>query len=482
MSLYHKFFPSLGWSFLGDLFSRLALPLTFLLLANILLPEDFGIISAALVLITFSQIFWDAGVAKALIQTKIDINKAANAAFWINITLGLLVWFILYQTAELAAIFFGDSRITDVIKILSIQTFLAALCSVQIALLQKNFEFKMLFWIRFLNGVVPSIISVYFAFKGYGYWSLVIGTLSGQSLQTLALWLIGQWKPKFALDIETSKILLRFGIWPALSALFGWCYLWMDSIIVGGYLGTQEMGIYRTGNTFVALVFGLFLGPLLPVLYSLFSSINDSLEQVKRVLYFVSGTITLFVIPVAFGILALSSSIEQLFFNKQWEGIYIVIATFALAHGFSWTISANGEAYKAIGKPQLETIPMALLLIIYLIGYLSFIQYGLITFLKVRLALTFIALPVHWYVIYKYINFPIKKFIFRLAKATLISILMYFTIIKTSTLAPVSFTYLLVQILLGMIIYTLLIYLFDKQFLHKVINICLNNAKKQPKL
>lgn len=81
----------LKWSFLSELASKAIQPVVFIVLARLLTPEDFGVMTAAMMVIAFSQIFWDAGMGKALIQRQTDIEEAANAAFWVNISLSLVI-------------------------------------------------------------------------------------------------------------------------------------------------------------------------------------------------------------------------------------------------------------------------------------------------------------------------------------------------------------------------------------------------------
>lgn len=94
---------ALKWSFLGELASKAIQPLVFIVLARLLTPEDFGVMTAALMVIGFSQIFWEAGMGKALIQRQTNIEEAANAAFWINVILGVVISNALYFSANFVA-------------------------------------------------------------------------------------------------------------------------------------------------------------------------------------------------------------------------------------------------------------------------------------------------------------------------------------------------------------------------------------------
>ena len=145
MSVRH----ALKWSFLSELASKAVQPLVFVILARLLTPEDFGVVAAATMVISFSQIFWEAGMGKAIIQYQGDRVAAANAAFWVNNALGVVVVGALVAISGwVADRIFHDPRVALVLWVMALQVFLSASVSVHVALLQKDMQFKHLFWVR----------------------------------------------------------------------------------------------------------------------------------------------------------------------------------------------------------------------------------------------------------------------------------------------------------------------------------------------
>ena len=105
---------ALKWSFLSEIASKAVQPLVFVELARLLTPEDYGVVAAATMVISFSQIFLEAGMSKALIQYQGVRFAAANAAFWINIALGILVAGVLVAISSLVADhIFHDPRVPE---------------------------------------------------------------------------------------------------------------------------------------------------------------------------------------------------------------------------------------------------------------------------------------------------------------------------------------------------------------------------------
>ena len=395
----------------------------FVLLARLLTPEDFGVMTSALMVIGFSQIFWEAGMNKALIQRQTNIDEAANVAFWINVALGVLIAMVLYLVAnKVAQAFFHDDRVTAVLQVMTLQIFLGAVSAVHTALLQKEMRFKPLFWVRFATVSLPGLASIPLAWSGLGYWALVVGVIVGQVGQVFLLWVLSSWRPSWSFDIPVAKEMVRFGAWVGLSGLLAWFYVWADSLIIGMYLGTHELGLYRTGNQFPMMVFALVFGPVTPVLYSHLVKMNGDKERIGHTMEQVIKVLILVAIPISFVMFSLSDPLGAFIFGEKWSGIGLVIGVMALMHGYSWIVGLNGEAYRAVGKPHVETIVTASTLGFFLFGYLSSIQYGFESFVWMRLILAMGAFVLHFVVLKKVLSFSLISLIKFLLVVSMVTI------------------------------------------------------------
>ena len=387
---------ALKWSFLSELAAKLVSPVVFIVLARLLTPEDYGVVAAATMVISFSQIFWEAGMGKAIIQYQGDRAAAADVAFWINNSLALVVAAILILVARSwAEQVFHDVRVALVLQVMALQVVLSASVSVHTALLQKDMRFEQLFWVRLATVAIPGLTSIPLAWYGMGYWALIAGTLAGQLLQVIMLWRMSHWRPRWSFNRAAAREMGGFGVWVGVSGLLAWFYVWADSLIVGMYFGSHELGLYNTGNQFAAMIFATLFGPILPVLYSHLSTMNLDRERLGIAIAKVIKVLTLIAIPVAFIIFSLAESIADVLFGIKWQGIGLVIGVMALMHGISWVVGMNGEAYRAMGKPAVETVVTSALLAIYLGAYLASIRYGVDAFVWTRLALAIGALALH---------------------------------------------------------------------------------------
>lgn len=463
---------ALKWSFLSEVSTKAIQPVVFIILARLLTPEDFGVMTSALMVIGFSQIFWEAGMGKALIQRQSEVEEAANVAFWINIALGIVIAIFFFIVAPLVAdIFFHDNRVTAVLQVMTLQILLGAISSVHTALLQKEMDFKKLFWVRVATVSLPGLASIPLALNGMGYWALVAGTLIGQLAQAIMLWRMNRWRPNLTFHTPIAKEMGKFGAWVGTSGLLAWFYIWADSLIVGMYLGSHELGLYRTGNQLASMCFATLLSPIIPVLYSHLSKMQHDKYLFQKAVNKIIDILIISTIPLAIIIYNLSNPIASILFSSKWKGIELVLGVLSLMHGFSWIVGMNGEFYRAMGKPAYETIVTSCTLFIYYLAYAYSITIGFEVFIWTRLALGLGSIVLHIVVLNILIDIsPCSKFA-QILKFTIITIIA--TILTSKVLSWFSLNtmiYIFIKGLLITIIVLTMIYLFDRDKIFTAFN------------
>jgi len=390
-----KAIKSVKWTALSEIASRSIQPIVTLILARLLTPADFGVVGVAMIAIGLAQIFQDFGLGKTLIQRETEVQKSANIVFWTNLTLSIVIYFIIFLSAPLLSKFFHEPKVIDVLRVLCLQIILSSFVSVHQALSQRNFEFKQLFFIRLSSAIVPGFVSIPLALLGYGVWSLVFGTLAGAVAQVFIFWRASQWRPKFSYDVQLAKQLFGFSAWVVLEAFLGWLIMWGDSIVLGHFLGVKELGVYRVGVTFLMLVFGIFFNPLLPVAYSAFSRLQSNPEELKQSFLKMTKLIASISLPIGVGLAILAQPISSIIFGQKWEGIEIVIMILGLQNAIGWTVGLNNETFRAIGRPDVNAKLLFTSLISYIPVYVLAAPYGLSTFCIARLAVTIIGIALH---------------------------------------------------------------------------------------
>lgn len=401
-----KAIKSLKWTALSEIAQRAIPSIIMLVLARLLTPDDFGVVGVAMIAIGFAQIFQDFGLGKALIQREGNIAESANIVFWFNLTLGILMYLALFALAPKLGGFFHDDRVIDVLRILCIQIIFTSLTTVHLSLLQREFKFKHLFVVRLAPSIIPAIISLPLALMGMGVWALVWGALSGSIVQALVVWKISKWRPSLTMDFKLAKDIFGFGIWVFFEMLLGWLIVWGDSIVLGHFMGVDELGVYRVGFTFVILIFGLIFSPILPVAYASFSRLQTDRDDLKCSFLKIVKLMGLISLPLGIALALLAEPVSMLIFGQKWVGIEIVIAIIGLKLGMDYLVGINPEIYRAIGRPDANTKLLFINILYYLPAYIFAAPHGLLVFCLARLGVAAISLVFHFYLANKIIGVP----------------------------------------------------------------------------
>ena len=395
--IVHQAARSAKWSALMEIVSRTATPLITVVLARFLTPADFGIVATAMVVISFGQMIWDAGLSKALIQTKEDSVNAAHVVFWTNLALGAIIYVLLFISAPWVAIFFKSPTSSSVLRVLGIQILIGSLTSVQTSLFIRDLDFRRLMWVKMLTASVPAIFSIPMAMIGYGVWALVAGMLTGQILNLILLWSHSTWRPGFRYDFALARKLMRFGCWILLESVAGWLQVWGDNLIVGRFLGVVDLGIYRLGWTMTHIAFSIILGPLLRVAYPAFSRLQDDRDGFLRSFHKSNRLLMAFAIPMGVGLVFLGHDLALALFGEKWLGLGFVLRVIGAMFAVAWMTSLNSELYRAMGYPHASAILTMIQIGYYLPAYYFAAQRGFVVFVYVRLAVACVALPMHVY-------------------------------------------------------------------------------------
>jgi len=465
-SITHKAARSVKWTALMEIVSRTASPIILVVLARLLSPDDFGLISIAMIAISFSQMIWDAGLSRALIQTQEAPEKAANVVFWTNLALGVIVYLIVFLSAPRLAVFFNSPRAESILRVLGLQIIIGSLASTQQSLFARDFDFKSLFWIRLATSFFPGVFSIPLAAVGWGPWALVAGTLAGSLLNLILLWRRSPWRPQLSYDRMVAKRLLLFGVWVMGESFGGWLITWGDILIVGKFLGAADLGVYRLGWTMCAVIFGLVLNPFLPVLYPSFARLQDDKEGLRAIFTKANRLVCTIALPTGVGLVLICPELVAVAFGSKWDGLGSVIQFIGAMFAVGWLVGINPEMYRGMGRPDINTKFLFAQLVLYLPAYLFAGPKGLYVFVVTRLLLAIVMTPAHVWVAHRVLALPVRYLWDDTKKALTAASLMSAAVLGVKFLCAGWYKpgTLLLEISVGALCYAGSLYLLDRAY------------------
>jgi O-antigen/teichoic acid export membrane protein len=357
------------WSAITEIAAKIVTPLTSMALARILAPEAFGVVATVTMIVSFADMFADAGFQKYLVQHEFkgddEKYKNTNVAFLTNLGISFFLWAIIAIFCEPIATLVGNKGLGNVITIACIQLPLSSLSSIQMALYRRDFDFKTLFLVRVITIFIPFFVTIPLALSGFSYWALIIGLLCGQLSNAIILTIKSKWKPKWFYSVGILKEMLSFSIWSLIEAISIWLTTWVDAFIIASVLNRYYLGLYQTSTSMVNTLMALITATTLPVLFSTLSRLQNDSKQFNHMYFKIQRLLSILVFPMGVGVFLYSDLATQILLGSQWSEASGVISIWSLTSAITIVFAyPSGEVYRAKGKPKLSFLALVLHLVV----------------------------------------------------------------------------------------------------------------------
>ncbi|UUZ56829.1 oligosaccharide flippase family protein [Massilia sp. H-1] len=239
---------AIGHLGLGGALGKIVSLGTTLIMARLLSPADYGLMAMAMVVIGFVGFFNEVGIGSAIVQKPKLTTTEVNGCFAIALIASAVLSLITFLLSGVMARFFGNPQLEAMIAALSLAFILGAFGTVPLAFLRKELHFKAIsLSITILAILVQSAVALVLAWRGFGVWSLVWGSLVSSALQSVGAFWLSPWRPRGAYDLrEAASTLVMYGLKVTSSRVFWYLYTNADKVIIGKVLG-ERAGHLRYG-------------------------------------------------------------------------------------------------------------------------------------------------------------------------------------------------------------------------------------------
>lgn len=320
------------WGALGAFLRAFLQVFAQVILARLLGPEVYGVFALALVVVFFSTFFADVGLAYGLIQRKVVRDEDIRFVFTWQALLGTITTLIVFFSAPYVANFYGDERLVDVVRWLSLSCLIGALSSTASTLLRKDLNFRAINLATVISYAVGFLlVGVPMAWLGYGVSSLVAAFLVQMTVQTVYQ-MVARPHPKRPLLWQpASRELLGFGGTVLITNLINWVMNSIDRVVVGRMMSVSAAGLYSVVSNFITGPTITVLAMLQSVLYSASARVQDSARSLRIGLRTMFGIVGLAFVPMFFTIGVVSATFMQAVYGERWVGAEVVLTPLAFA-------------------------------------------------------------------------------------------------------------------------------------------------------
>ena len=324
-----------------------------LILARLLLPEDFGVIGMLHIFIAISGAFMIGGFGDAIIQKKNTTHTDYSTVFMWNMVLSVFFYVIIFISSPAIARFYDMPSLCAVLRVYGLVLILVGLSVVQSSILRKELKFKLLSIRNLTASFCGLVVGIVMAFMGFGVWSLVISALVNQLMNAILVWRLSSWRPSIVFDKKSFKELFSFGGMMMLTSLVEKIYVNIQGLLIGKWYSANELGYYTQAKKLEDVPTSTLSYIVTNVSFPVFSKFQDDKNMLLYGLRKNIKAITYLNFPLCILLLVIASPLIELLYGAKWNSSVPYFQLLCLS-GLLYTMnSLNGSVVKALGKGKL---------------------------------------------------------------------------------------------------------------------------------
>ncbi len=351
--LTNKTMSGVVWKFLERISAQLVTTIVGIVLARILLPEDYGIVALVTIFITICNVFVSSGFGTALVQKIDSDDKDFSSVFYASIIISIFLYAILFFVAPLISKLYSNPVLTPVLRIMGLRLPIAAINSVQQAYIQKKMQFRKFFVATLVGTVISGALGIYLAYKKYGIWALVVQYLSNVTIDTIILFIVIDWRPKLLFSWQKLKKLLGFGWKILIASLIDTTYNEIRSLIIGAKYSSSELGFFDQGKKYPSILVNNLNSSITSVMLSAMAKVQYDLEKVKNATRKAIQISSYIIMPCMIGLALVAKEFVLVVLTEKWLPMVPYLQIMCFIYALMPMQAANLTAFQALGRSDI---------------------------------------------------------------------------------------------------------------------------------
>lgn len=445
-----------------------------IMLARLLLPDDYGTVALVVIFIEICDVFVTYGFGSSLVANKNSDSIDFSTCFYFGVCISVIIYAIVFISAPYVSLFYKNSFLTPVIRVMGLRIPVAAVNTVQQAYVQKKLWFKNYFYATLIGTFVSGIIALIMASIGFGVWALVEQYLGKAILDSVCLWLIVGWRPSREFSLQRLKAIFNYGWKIVVTALIDRVYGRMRNLIIGKKFSSADLAYYNRGYSFPSFTMRLIEPTVNTVLFPALAQCQDNQQQMRDMTRKVIMVSTYIIMPVMIMLAVTAKPLVIIILTEKWLPCVVYLQVGCLANIFRPNQFINNCVIKASGNSglllKLDIIKKFIGTIILLVS----MNYGVFWVAFSLVFVYFISMLINIAPNKRILNYGYieqgKDFVNNLIPALIMGVCVY--PISYTSLRPVQV--LTAQVIAGVFLYVLISVVFHNESYKIVKNILKN--------
>ncbi len=343
------------WITISTIISTLFQFIQVAILARVLDPSDFGIVSISNLIIAFFQIFSNLGFSNSIIYKQESDRNVLSTLYFLNLMVGFIIFVAIHVSSPAIIAFYHEPKLEQVLNLSSYYFVIAYFGQLYMFLLEKELRFKSVAMLDIIGTVVGSGVTVVLAYSGYRELSLIIGSLVMQSVKTALQIAFGLslFRPAWSFNLDKVKDHLRFGLFNMGDGFLGFIQFNSDNIFIGGMLGVKMLGYYTIAYQLAIFPITKLNPIILQVAYPILAKMKDNTADLKKSYLKILDFISYCNLPLLAGLFITADSVVPLIYGPGWEKTIDLIHIFVFVGIFTCLSHPLFTLVFTKGKPSL---------------------------------------------------------------------------------------------------------------------------------
>jgi PST family polysaccharide transporter len=476
--LRHKVARGLTWTVIDTWGTQILSLIVFTILANLLVPADFGLVALAAVFVAFAQLLVDQGLGDALIQRPSVTRRQIDTAFWTSLLTGIVLTFAGILLSWPIAALLGEPDLQPILMALSFTFIFASLDSIQIALMRRDMRFKQLA-VRKLTAVsLGGAVGITLAYLDYGPWALVGQQLVAAIAAVVTLWTVSPWRPGFQFAREDFRSLFSFGINVVAGDILNFFSRNTDNLLIGAYLGVVPLGIYAVGYRILDTSQQLLVNFARKLAFPVFSRLQGDLDRLRNAYARVTRTVGVVILPGYIGLALVAQEAVVVLFGPQWADSGPVASVLFLIGPVLTIQMFSGALLNGTGHPDVTFRTRLITTVVNVAGF-----FVAVFFFKDILAVAaayvirgYLLLPLIMYWVAKYAKVDVRRQLAGLRGSALATIIMVIAVVGVKVVLSShvhTAVLLLIEVAVGVATFLAALFFLDRPLLKDVTSVAL---------
>lgn len=445
----NKVFSGVIWTVLERFSASGVSFIVSIVLARVLMPDDYGLVAMVMIFITLADVFINSGFNTALIQKKDADELDFSTVFWCSMVMSIIIYASLFISAPLVADFYGEAALVLLLRVFALRIPLAVPNSIQHAYVSRNMIFKNFFFSTLISTIVSGAVGIAMALMGFGAYALIGQYFTKTIFDTIVLAFIVDWKPCLSFSWQRAHGLMRYGTAVLAADLSGQFFDQLRGLIIGKFYTSADLAFYNRGQQFPQFITSNVSSAIMTVLFPAIANEADDMVRVRAMTRRALKIMGFVFFPLMIGLACVASPLVDVLLTSKWEGCVYFLQVLAISSALGLWGGVSLDSLKAIGKGgalvKLEVVKKPVYVLLLIAGVMISVHAVAVTMLLYGIY----GALVNMHELSKHTGYTIKKQLLDVAPEAGMGAVMGIIVYAMNALPAPSLVKLALQILVG---------------------------------